>query len=111
MTISIFGQDAFDKMVEVEGEDYRRFRNESEFGVCSFEAFLEKWKRDYAKNFYVRTFKPEFGIDVEGNGAIYGLGGWNRYVVLNSGEIAFIRSAAKTETYAGIAKRVGFRLW
>ena len=110
MPIYIFEQNAFDKMIEVEGEEYRRFRSEDEFGVCSFEAFLKKWEKNYSKHQERRNFKPEFAIDVNGMHSIYGLGGWNRYAVLNSGEITFIEFASISEDIKK-AKEVGFRIF
>lgn len=111
MPIYIFEKNAFDKMIKVEGEEYRRVKSKEEFGDCSFDAFFEEWKKDYAENSEARNFKPEFGIRVNGNGAIYGLEGWNRYAILNSGEMVFIRSLAKIEEYIKKAKKTGFRLW
>ena len=42
--------------------------------------------------------------------SIYGLGGWNRYAVLNSGEITFIEFASISEDIKK-AKEVGFRIF
>jgi hypothetical protein len=110
MAIFIFDTDAFEKMVAVESEDYRKFKSKKIFDVCSFDAFFEEWQKEYANNPRVRDYRPEFGISVGGNGAIYGLGGWNRYVVLNSGEIALIIASSIPE-YIHKAKDMGFRLW
>lgn len=91
MPVFIYEPDAFEKMVKVEGEEYRRVRTKEEFGICSFDAFLEEWKKlEQHPNFKdFKDFRPEFGIGVEGNHAIYGWWGWNRYIVLNSGEMVF----------------------
>lgn len=91
MPVFIYKPDAFEKMVKIEGEDYRRRKSKESFGNCSFDAFLEVWEAIDKKYPDFRNDKPAFGIDVKGNGAIYGLGGWNRYIVLNTGEIMLHR--------------------
>ena len=45
MPIYIYEEDALDKMVLIEGEEWRE--HVKKFGVCSFQAFLDKWERDY----------------------------------------------------------------
>jgi hypothetical protein len=89
MSVFIYEPDAFEKMVKIEGEDYRRCKNKESFDDCSFDAFLEAWEESLKRQPDFKDFRPEFGIGVKGNQAIYGWWGWNRYVVLNSGEIMF----------------------
>ncbi|MCL5018594.1 MAG: hypothetical protein M1416_02390 [Candidatus Pacearchaeota archaeon] len=98
-------------MIEVEGEEYRRFKTKEEFENCSFDAFFEEWEKNYSKHPERRNYKPEFSIDVHGMHSIYGWGGWNRYLVFNNGEIAFIRGLARFEFCVDDAKRAGFRIW
>lgn len=115
MPVYIFEPDAFDKIIEVEGEMFREHR--SKFGYCSFETFLKEWNKSYAPYPDRKNFRPEFGIDSKradgtvGSGAIYGLGGWDRYTVLNSGEIAFIRYFTLNQERLQKAKEIGFRIW
>jgi hypothetical protein len=111
MPVHIFEENAFEKLVEVEGEDYRRFRTREEFGTCSFDAFFEKWHSNF-KNEKFKDYRPPFSITVKGNGAIYGLHGFNRYIVLNSGEITFLKpSADKIEEIIKKARKAGFRMF
>lgn len=109
MPVFIFEKEAFRKMVEVEGPDYSR--NQMNFGACSFRAFKNKWRRLAKASPNFIKYRPAFGIDVEGNAAIYGYGGWNRYVVLNTGEIMFIEHSARTAAYIKKARAAGFRIF
>ena len=111
MPVFIFEPNALNKIVEVEGENFVEFRSKS--GIYSFEAFLEEWER-LDKNRDFRSSRPEFSIDTKDRGitnaAIYGLYGWNRYVVLNNGEIAFLELLARNLEDIERAKKVGFRI-
>jgi len=116
MSVLIYEPDAFDKMCQVEGEEYRKFKSKEEFGDCSFDAFLEKWQEVDAKTkFWGVNFSdesldcPGLGIKVNDTCVIYGLGGWNRYVVTLRGEIMMIESQVPVKNYIELAKRVGFR--
>lgn len=117
MPVMIYDEDAFEKMVEVEGEDYRRFRDKIRFGICSFEAFLETWKKLDSENTEFKNDRPGFSIGVDRNGAIYGAGGWHRYIVRNDGEILFLRAAARGwpcdyhKEYVEKARAAGFRIF
>ncbi len=108
MPIYIYECDAFRKMVVVEGKDY--LHNQRNFGICSFSSFRKKWKK-FAKINGFTDEKPPYAIDVEGNRAIYGLGGWNRYLVLNTGEIMFLEAAARTPEDIEVARKIGFRIF
>ena len=109
MPVYIFEESAFEKILEVEGERHRRFMTEKEYGVCSFEAFLRKWCRDFKYHPSLKNYNPRFAIDVEGNRAIYGLEGYNRYVVFNNGEIALLK-ASSNRIYIEKARKAGFRM-
>ena len=109
MPVYIFEENALEKIIEVEGERYRRFSTEKEFQTCSFEAFLKKWNEDCKDYPEIINYRPCFGISVEGNGAIYGWGGWNRYILYNSGEIALLNPSSIPEDIEK-AKKVGFRM-
>jgi hypothetical protein len=124
MAVFIFDRDAFDKMVSVEGEEYRKYKSKEVFGQCSFDAFYEEFNRYHSRPWQLRWIKfkrllglywlkrdLDFGITVDDNGAIYGLYGWNRYTVRYSGEIWFIRAAARCKEDIVNAKKVGFRIF
>lgn len=108
MTVYIYERDAFRKMVAVEGKYYPH--NQKNFGICSFKAFKKKWKK-LAKINDFTDGKPPYAIDVEGNRAIYGLCGWNRYLVLNTGEIMFLKAAARIPEDIEVARKIGFRIF
>lgn len=111
MPVYIFEEDAFEKLVEVEGEGYRKEKTKERFGICSFDAFLEEWNQNYKNRPSLRGNQERFAINVEENKAIYGFGGYNRYLVLNDGEIAFLTPAARTIEDAVKAEKIGFQMW
>lgn len=95
-------------MVEVEGEDYRNFKTIQSFGFCSFDAFLEEWEKNYLLLKQSNLGSSARCIDIGGNHAIYGKRGWNRYLVLEDGEIIFLEYFSCPEDTKK-AKRAGFR--
>ena len=107
MAVFIYEKDAFQKIVAVEGEEYTR--DQKFFGSCSFSAFYQKWQELHAQdpNF---INAPEYFIEAEWNSTIYGLGGWNRYLVRNTGEIFFVAAAGSLESIKR-AKTQGFQIW
>ena len=107
MPIFIYEPDALERLVEIEGPEYRRCAKKEYFGDCALEAFLEKWNTVFRDNEPLRRARP-FAIDVKGTGAIYGVGGWNRYIVLNTGEIMLIKFLSYPK-FIERAKRAGFR--
>jgi hypothetical protein len=122
LAVYIYDRDAFEKIVLVEGEEYRRYKSEDEFGDCSFNAFYREWRKGRQPLWWYRLrrwlgipfgrfWKYDFGMSMPyGNAAIYGLYGWNRYTVKGiSGEILFMRPFG-TAKDAQKAQRVGFRL-
>ncbi len=108
MTVFIFEKDAFDKIIAVEGAGYSE--QQENFGECSFNAFLEQWKKETNKNPELKKVKDLF-VGVNGNYSIYGLGGFNRYGVLYSGEIIFSREQAVSHEQVIRAGREGFRIF
>ncbi len=109
MPVFIYEKDAFRKIVCVEGPEYPH--NQRNFGICSFRAFKNKWRRLYKADERLIDFRPVFGINVKGNGAIYGFGGWNRYVVLNTGEIMLLGPSVELPEDIVKARQVGFRIF
>jgi hypothetical protein len=113
--------DAFDKIVAVEGEEYRKCKSEDEFWDCSFDAFYKAWRKaNPGPLWWIRLKRklclrrPPFDMGIQtpsGNGAIYGLYGWNRYTVRHSGKILFIRGLSRSEEDAKRAQEVGFGLF
>ena len=96
--VRIDDKDAFDRMVCVEGEEYRECKTRDVLGDCSFDAFLEAWEKI---SLWARSADPSICISVNSGTAIYGLGGWNRYGVMTNGSIQFMRDFSTAE---GIAK-------
>lgn len=108
MSIFIFESDAFDKICRVEGERYAE--QQKNFDTCSFSVFKEKWEELIAGD---PTLKEEedMHFSVDGNYAIYGKGGYNRYIVYFSGEIVFLDAAAADQSEdIERAREIGFRI-
>ena len=108
MPVYIYDSDAFEKMVKIEGEDWAR--HQLRFGDCSFDAFYTAWKElsDEDRQVAVGT-DTDWGIDVNGMGAIYGRDGWNRYTVRYSGEILMIRRVCSARSIT-LGETLGFRV-
>ena len=98
MAVYIYEKDAFDKMVKVEGPEYRRHGNREHMGDCSFDAFKEAWEKGCSG----------VCVTVEGGAAIYGLWGWHRYCVQPDGEILFLEAFTQSVMEIGTARMAGF---
>ncbi|MFA6407106.1 MAG: hypothetical protein WCV80_00170 [Candidatus Paceibacterota bacterium] len=112
MPVYIYDSDAFEKLVEVEGSAYRVQQNN--IGFCSFGAFFQKWSAFVSSNKKFTELRPEFAIHVGDNSMLYGLGGRNRYCVLNTGEIMLLKTSLSPNTldfYTERAHHAGFRIF
>lgn len=112
MPIFIYEPDAFEKLCESEGPGYKE--NQENFGDCSFAAFLAEWEKTWKPHYEYFKNKKNASRDfvrVNGNGMIYGLGGWNRYIVDMLGEILFHIDFAEAEKYTEKARKVGFTIF
>jgi hypothetical protein len=124
--IYIYQDDAFEKMVQVEGEHWKRAQlsPENPFGLVSFAAFKETWYQFYEalkargevsseeEATKVMAGQHDMGISTaEGDGAIYGDGGWTRYTVRYTGEIQFIQAQSPSPECTQRAVEAGFRLF
>ena len=115
MPVFIWEKDAFLKFVEAESSGDKNIaasliRHQRDFGKCSFWAFYQRWQEMYVIDPEITKTQPSFSIDVEGNYAIYGYGGWNRYMVLNTGEIVFLREFAERDEDLRLGEKAGFRI-
>ena len=103
MPIYIYQPDAFDRLCQAEGlietpeeknKGYSRIRTSVEemrnHRFCGFNAFLRVWNEMYPDGPPTEPPKYDWGLTVDGNGAIYGKGGWHRYTVRDTGEILFM---------------------
>jgi len=117
MAVFIYEKDAFDKLLAVENfwhkHDYdKRGRGKEFYGDSSFDAFLEKWNKLSEKT---KKYRPEFEIEVSSFGStINGCCGWHRYIVLNSGEILFLRNSLRIKNDSAKIEKireVGFRIF
>jgi len=113
MPVYIYDEDAFEKMILVEGEDYRKFKTIQMFGSNSFDCFKNYWdevvskiKEDDRKNYWNDSYSPE------NSPTIYGHHGWNRYAVKYSGEIIFLSSfdSSIDMAFTKRAREIGFRI-
>ena len=117
MPVYIYDKDAFRKMMLVEGGGLRK--SELNFvkhqctpmEQCSFFAFYQKWQELYAINPKCVESRLDFRLTVDHNDYIYGLWGWNRYSVRNTGEIIFLRYFSRDEDSIKKAAELGFRIF
>ncbi len=86
MSVFIYEKDAFEKIVAVEGPGY--IKNQKNFDDYSFSAFYKRWQELCGQDpNFINASEHFIGVGL--CCAIYGLGGWNRYLVRNTGEIFF----------------------
>lgn len=111
MPVFIYDKDAFEKMILVEGEDYRQFKTEKMFEDKSFDCFKNYWdevvskiEEEDRKTYWDECYSPE------NSPTIYGHHGWNRYAVKYSGEIIFLSFFDESEdkSLTKKAREVGF---
>jgi hypothetical protein len=108
MPVFIYEPDAFDKICQFEGNEYEA--NQRDWNTSNFTAFKKVWEEDCKDNQWVREQGKDMAISArDGNGAIYGWHGWNRYLVYCSGEIVFLGDMSYKEAI-NKAKNIGFRI-
>ena len=129
MPVYIYDTDAFDKLVAVEGERFRQDGSEYMSMGTSFGAFLRVWNWlsgdaeameamiDSGMNLTTGLLTcldnpPEYVTKywLGYSEVIYGLGGFNRYMVLTDGEIRF-SAFHGTEEKIELAMSVGFNVY
>lgn len=113
--------DAFERICQVENEideKYAEHVEEDKWHPCSFFAFKKVWDQKKVALAEFASSNPSLAeqiknttIDVEGNGAIYGALGYNRYAVMCNGEICFIRDLAINPSFIAKAQAAGFRVF
>lgn len=114
MPVFIYEPDAFEKICQVEGDEYRDLEIQESFGECSFAAFKARWEGVIKENPELKNVNDDSGgISINGNYVIYGWLGYHRYAVNYSGEIIFLEQFAFPQARAREiierAKKVGFR--
>lgn len=111
MSVYIYEPDAFDKMVLVEGGEYRKYGTRNHMGDASFEAFLELWLKRWTENPWFPSRRPRYVIQIDScSVSIYGFWGWNRYLVYNTGEIVLHEFFAEKSDIIE-AEKAGFNIW
>lgn len=104
MAVYIQDPDAFEKLVAVEGEEYRRCKTVEYFGNSSFDAFYQTWLEHGDPN--ARGSRENIRT-TSATASIYGLDGWNRYILRKDGEILFDESFGDPQK----AKETGFNIF
>ena len=96
-------------MARIEGIYWKEHQNGDPHGMYSFDAFLQAWRVQQAC--FEEGHEP-ISLDVQGNGAIYGSGGWHRYGVRSDGEIIFLASFCENPgRVRPLVKQLGFTVW
>jgi hypothetical protein len=119
MALFIWQKNALEIMAKIEGEDW--LRHVKDFGDCGFEAFFNEWKKlNYSKDSLARMqtedprkffLRQTTFISFNGNSAIYGYWGWNRYLVSFLGEIIFNEAFCADKEKIEQVKSLGIRLF
>lgn len=112
----IYQDDALALMGQIEGERWMTEQGGDPDGLCSFNAFRREWEacRKSMTAYAAATGRevaelPVFSLAVEGNGAIYGLYGYHRYIVHTDGEIIFHASFCENpKKYRPLVEEAGF---
>ena len=114
MAIFIWQTDAMEKMVQLEGESWRRHQVAMDF--CSFDAFLQEFRASGVSpeiaaelSEKVRQACRQMSLIVKGNPSIYGFYGYPRYSVNYLGEIFFQAGFASPEAVVKAAA-LGFSI-
>lgn len=111
MAAYVFDPDALFRLAELEGDEWLRTQEadpESPYGIHA-------WKRAWETRQALIQTNPEYSDEpvssfVEGgDGAIYGAGGWRRYVVAPDGELVLLGWSA-TPDACSRAEATGFRV-
>lgn len=109
MTVYIYQQDALQRLAVVEGAHWLReqeLRRDSPYG---FYAWLQAWQAKVAAGpDYVEEPVRSF-LERDGDGAIYGEGGYSRYTVRSDGEV-LLSSATTREAKRQAAVAQGIRV-
>ncbi|MDD5043681.1 MAG: hypothetical protein PHD51_03380 [Patescibacteria group bacterium] len=114
MPVFIFEPNALSKMCQVEGAEYGTPGIQEALGDCSFSAFKKRWEEVVAQNPELKNVADKYGgISVNKENAIYGWGGYHRYLVRYSGEIIFLEQFVAPpemkQMIISLVKRLGFR--
>jgi len=113
MPVYIHQDDALERMGAVEQDErWEQQQRDGSFGhACLFSSFRDEWERAWRDADGPADALYRLGLTVDGNGAIYGSGGFNRYTVRGSGEILFIEAQARSDADVRRAVEQGFRLF
>lgn len=109
MSVYIYQPDAFDRLLVAEGPRYLSEGPQSNSGY-DFATYLEAWNRARSERLHwPDNVNPSYVGLPEGDGAIYGTGGYSRYIVRQDGEIVLLGSTASSATQER-ALAVGFQV-
>ena len=116
--ILITDKNALEKMILVESEQYRKQgpKSDSEYSLDAVKSQWETCNAFYYVDASIETpmeieeMKDFLNRPIPERCVIYGLGGWNRYFCLGSGEVVFSRYHS-TQVAQDKAEEAGFRLW
>ena len=109
MPIFIYDPDALDKLTAVEGESWKRHQLENARDSNSFPTWVRAWNHMKSEGLDCApdNFSPGMVFDSIGDGAIYGEGGYARYIVRCTGEIVLLKWSTR-DAKLELAKEVGF---
>jgi hypothetical protein len=108
--VFIYDTDALDRLTDVEGEAWRKLQDRNQDSPYCFHAWKRAW--DYRQRMMIED--PSYAeepvatfLEESGDGAIYGNGGWDRYVVRLTGELVLLSGSASSRNKTK-AEQAGF---
>lgn len=109
--VYIFDDDALDKLGALEGASWRAEQDARPDSPYGFHAWLRAWqaKRAAVAGNAEYADEPVSSFMEGGDGAIYGAGGYHRFLVMADGELALSRWSASAE-WRGRARAAGFTI-
>jgi hypothetical protein len=104
-SVRISDPDAFEKMTVIEGENWAKTQKQNLTSPFGFFVYLDAWK-SIERQGYVGEAKPS-ELVLDGDGNIYGEGGYSRYTVNEFGKITLAKWSTRKEK-ADKAQELGF---
>ncbi len=110
----IYDRDVIDTMAKVEDEEWAKLQRSGRAGGYGVPAFVEAWRKLQAELLPGEVFEENVRPDLfvsgpTSDGAIYGDGGYSRYIVTGTGEVVLLASSTRPAKVA-LAKAAGIRV-
>ena len=109
MSLYIFDETALAVLGELEGKPWLELQSRNDTSPYCFPAWRKAWDEKVRAGEEYRDEPVASFLEGSGDGAIYGEGGYARFVVQADGELVLLRWSA-TESKVRKAERLGLRI-